>query len=102
MATAPSYATYLTLGGTLPEARFTAALPVAVSAVDAAIWPNAVTAELEADYQRTVCRVADLVDSPAVSAERIGNTSVSYAEVPTIGDAIRRELGHTGLLFRGL
>ncbi len=100
--TTPSYATYVGNGGALSEGSFLAALPEAQSAVDASVWPNVVTEATQAAYERAVCVVVDLVDSPAVSAEGIGKVTVTYAEVPTIGRAIRRELVGTGLLYRGL
>jgi hypothetical protein len=102
MATAPSYATYVESGGALKEAPFLAALPAAQAAVDHAIWPNAVTSVVLDAYQAAICAVIDLVDSPSVRSERVGNTSVEYAEVPIIASAIRDRLSGTGLMYRGL
>jgi hypothetical protein len=102
MATAPNYAAYVGLAGTLPEARFLAALPGATSAVDEAVWPNVVTADTQPAYERAICAVVPLIDSPPVTSERVGNTSLTYADVPTIAAAIRRELTGTGLLYRGI
>lgn len=102
MATAPDYAAYVAFGGTLGEGPFNAALPRAQAAVDEAVWPNVVDADTQTAYERAVCAVVDVVDSPGVTQERVGNASVSYAEVPTIAAAIRRELTGTGLLYRGV
>jgi hypothetical protein len=103
MATAPSYATYVACGGALAEGRFLAVLPRAQAAVDEVVWPNLVTTVTQrVAYERAVCAVVDLIDSPSVTTERVGNTSVTYADVPTIAAAIRRELTGSGLLYRGL
>lgn len=102
MAQAPSYATYVANGGTLPEGSFNAALPAAVAAVDAAIWPNVVTDATTAAYQRAVCAVVDETDSPSVISEGVGRTSVTYSEAPTVGSVIRTHLTGTGLLYRGV
>ncbi len=102
MADAPTYATFTANGGKLTEAQFDAALSRAMSTVNAAIWPNVVTEVTQAAYERAVCAVVPLIDSPAVTAERVGNVSLQYADVPTIATAIRAELTGTGLLYRGL
>lgn len=70
--------------------------------MDSAVWPNAVTDALLADYQAAVCAVVDLVDTPPVTRESVGKTSIDYADVPTIASTIRRRLVGTGLLYRGV
>lgn len=102
MAAAPTYAAYVAAGGRLPEARFSAALPGAAAAVDAAVWPNEVASGTLAAYQAAVCAVVDLVDSPPVTRENIGRASYEYADVPTVASTIRRHLTGTGLLYRGI
>ena len=93
---------YVAAGGTLPEARFTAALPGAQAAVDAAVWPNVVTDDTLSAYQTAVCAVVDLVDSPPVTGERVGKASFDYADVPTIASTIKQRLAGTGLLYSGI
>lgn len=103
MATeAPSFATYLANAGTLSEAQFKAALPRAQAAVDLEIYPNVVGISGQAAYDRAVCMAVDLVDSPSVTSERVGNTQLDYADVQTIESTIRAALVGSGLLYRGI
>jgi hypothetical protein len=96
------YAAYVAAGGVLSEDRFTAALPGARAAVDAIVWPNAVTDVTQAAYDAAVYAAVDLVDSPPVRSERVGRTGYDYADVPTLDSVIRRQLAGTGLLYAGI
>ena len=98
----PDYAAYVAFGGQLAAGPFTAALPSAAAAVDAAIWPNVVTDASREAYRAAICAVVDLIDSPAVTSWRAGNASETYADAPTIDTAITRHLTGSGLLYRGL
>lgn len=102
MATAPSFATYQANGGLLPEAQFKAALPRAQATVDLEIYPNVVGTSTQAAYDRAVCMVVDLIDSPSVKSERVGNTQLDYVDVQTLASTIRAALIGTGLLYRGI
>lgn len=96
------YATYVAAGGTLSEADFTAALPEARAAVDAAIWPNVVTDATQAKYQAAIYAAIDFIDSPPVKSEQVGRARYEYVDVPTLDRVIRRELVGTGLLYAGI
>jgi hypothetical protein len=100
--TAPDYETYTDAGGTFDAETFHAMLPAARAAVDAAIWPNTLAVRDFAAYERAVCAVVDLIDSPAVTRESVGRVSLEYADVPTVASTIRRHLTGTGLLYRGI
>lgn len=96
------YAAYVAAGGVLSEDRFTAALPGARAAVDAVIWPNAVTDTTQAAYDAAVYAAVDFIDSPAVKSEQVGRARYEYTDVPTLDRVIRRELVGTGLLYAGI
>lgn len=102
MPAAPTYAAYVAAGGTLPEARFSSALPGAQAAVDAVIWPNEVTETTLSRYQAAVCAAVDLIDTPSVTRESVGRASYEYADAPTLGGVIRLHLAGTGLLYGGI
>lgn len=96
------YAAYVAAGGTLSEADFTAALPEARAAVDAAIWPNVVTDATQSAYEAAVFAAVDFIDSPPVKSEQVGRARYEYADVPTLDRVIRRHLSGTGLLYAGI
>jgi len=102
VASAPTYATYVANGGRIAEGLFLAALPRASSLVNSAIWPNAVTPATQTAYERAVCAVVDLVDSPPVTREGVGRVTLEYAAPLTTGGAIAHHLVGTGLLYRGI
>lgn len=97
-----SYAAYVAAGGTLSEAQFLAALPGARSAVDAVIWPNAVTDTTQSAYEAAVFAAVEFIDSPPVKSEQVGRARYEYADVPTLDRVIRRHLSGTGLLYAGI
>lgn len=97
-----SHARFLSFGGTLPEAQFLAALPGAAAYVDALIWPNEPDAATEDAYLDAIAAVIEFDDEPVVTSERVGQTAVTYGEVPTKRDAAARHLIGTGLLYRGI
>lgn len=96
------YERYQAAGGALSEADFTAVLPDALAAVDAAIWPNVVTDATQSAYEAAVFAAVDFIDSPPVRSEQVGRARYEYADVPTLDRVIRRHLSGTGLLYAGI
>lgn len=86
----------------LSASRFAELLPAAVAEVDAAIWPNAVTAATATAYRDTVAAVIGAMAEPAITSERAGAAAVTYADPVTRASLIRSRLAHTGLLYRGV
>lgn len=112
-------------GGLIPESDFRAAAGKASERIDSVTFgrlENGVSDEYSEKVKRCCCELAEnihkygntaVAESGAVSSEKIGGYSIEYQSTAeqisavsalddVCDDIIRRHLGRTGLLYRGI
>lgn len=104
-----AFPTYLSHGGTLPEAKFALALPGANATVRAMTHPNVPQSDEQlAAYDSAVTALIERHAHPErdATSEKVGETAVSFGAGGSRGltdeQFVRPYLVGTGLLYRGI